>query len=355
MDSSVSRGSARIPWVDQAKGWGIILVIIAHTQLDQGWVGKYINSFHMPLFFLLSGYLFSLDKYTGFGAFVRKKTQTLLIPYFGLAALSYLYFLFRFQFGDPDYYKDLDITRQLLGVFYSAGTREWMDFNLPLWFLTCLFVVELLFYSLRRFVKKTPHLAITLLLLSFIGYADGLWNPVKLPWGMDVAVTAVVFYGLGYLLKNGITALVGMPVYARLIIAAVMIGVNVTFIQMRVNLNMKVHGDYLNFYVCAIAGMTACLLLSSIFRSSAVAFLGRNALVLLAVHMPLLNIASKINTRLGLLAPFGIYANELAEALITILLLVPVIYFMNTFTPFLLGKGWSRASKNNLEKRVIVS
>jgi uncharacterized membrane protein YcfT len=39
----------RIDWIDIAKGYGILLVILGH--LDVGKIGTWIYTFHMPLFF----------------------------------------------------------------------------------------------------------------------------------------------------------------------------------------------------------------------------------------------------------------------------------------------------------------
>ena len=47
--------SDRVEWIDAAKGIGIILVVLGHIWLI-GPGQKIINSFHMPLFFFLSGY-----------------------------------------------------------------------------------------------------------------------------------------------------------------------------------------------------------------------------------------------------------------------------------------------------------
>ncbi len=49
----------RIEWVDIARGIGIILVILGHIGI--GKVGKFIYSFHIPLFFFLSGFLVFLE------------------------------------------------------------------------------------------------------------------------------------------------------------------------------------------------------------------------------------------------------------------------------------------------------
>ena len=50
----------RIAWVDVAKGIAILLVIIGHTVNFGSATRNFIFSFHMPLFFILSGYTFKL-------------------------------------------------------------------------------------------------------------------------------------------------------------------------------------------------------------------------------------------------------------------------------------------------------
>lgn len=49
----------RILWVDAAKGIGIAMVVFSHlTEPGQG-SRTFVFSFHMPLFFFLSGVVFS--------------------------------------------------------------------------------------------------------------------------------------------------------------------------------------------------------------------------------------------------------------------------------------------------------
>lgn len=71
----------RIQWVDIAKGIGIVLVTLGHTNarlLLGGYVGWWINAFHMPLFFVMAGLCFDVNRYPSFGRYVVRKS-------FGLA------------------------------------------------------------------------------------------------------------------------------------------------------------------------------------------------------------------------------------------------------------------------------
>lgn len=69
----------RIEALDIAKGIGIILVMIGH--MTSSYLYNWIYSFHMPLFFILSGICFKNTKYTSFLAFARQRIKTLAIPH----------------------------------------------------------------------------------------------------------------------------------------------------------------------------------------------------------------------------------------------------------------------------------
>ena len=68
----------RIEWIDVARGIAILLVILGHS-LEMGiMVRMCIYSFHVPLFFVLSGFFY---KYGAFLPFLWKNVRQILIPY----------------------------------------------------------------------------------------------------------------------------------------------------------------------------------------------------------------------------------------------------------------------------------
>ena len=330
-------GKTRLVWADQAKGFGIIAVVIGHTALEYGWWGTFIYSFHMPLFFFLSGFFFSWSPDLPAAEQIRKKVRTILVPYFVFAGLSYLYFLARYHFGTPSYYEDLDVWQVFAGIFYSAGTREWMDFNLPLWFLTCLFVTEMLFMAVRGLIRHKAALTAALAVFAIAGYLDGIYNPFKLPWGIDVALTAVAFFGAGYLSKEAVRRLLARPAAVRLALGLLFLVLNIAALTERMNVNMKVHGQFYDFYFAAFCGILWCLLLSSVIRSKALEYLGRHSLILMAVHMPMLGIAGRL---VGLL-PFSLPSDgaEALRAALVIVMALPVIYVIHRHFPWVIGKS----------------
>lgn len=71
----------RIEWIDTAKGMGLILVVLGHLHIP--FLASWIYLFHMPLFFFLSGVVYSGQQYS-FLEFLTRRIKTLVVPYFFL-------------------------------------------------------------------------------------------------------------------------------------------------------------------------------------------------------------------------------------------------------------------------------
>ena len=83
----------RLNWVDTLKGIGIILVVVAHYRLPTA-LDTYIFSFHMPLFFFISGFLLNFVKYAeSVTTFIKGRFRSLIVPYFAFAVLTCLFYI----------------------------------------------------------------------------------------------------------------------------------------------------------------------------------------------------------------------------------------------------------------------
>ena len=103
--------SKRIAYLDVAKGIGILLVMLGHNYVKASvpFMEKFIFSFHMPFFFLLSGMLFKAN-YPLLVLF-KRRFATLIRPY--LAAILLLYSVYFF-------YTDIKIMTILRRVVPAA-------------------------------------------------------------------------------------------------------------------------------------------------------------------------------------------------------------------------------------------
>ena len=69
----------RNQWMDVAKGITILLMILGHAAIPEP-LSNFIYSFHMPLFFIASGWMTNWDKYS-INEFAIRKVKSLAVPF----------------------------------------------------------------------------------------------------------------------------------------------------------------------------------------------------------------------------------------------------------------------------------
>ena len=189
----------RLDYIDLAKGLCILCVILHHcyVEIDVKWLADpYFGMFRMPLYFCLSGAFFK--DYDGFFDFFRRKTNKLLIPFVSFfLATSVLYPLVLIHEFNYDW-KVTDFS-----LFYSWIVDRTTLYNGSLWFLLCLFEMNVFFYGLHYLSKRTQNPSICLLLacclLGMIGFVAHKLK-VVIPFYLDTSLTSMPFFGMGYFL-----------------------------------------------------------------------------------------------------------------------------------------------------------
>ena len=192
--------STRMEWLDSAKAIGMVLVYIGHCNIPG--LNMYIYLFHMPLFFIISGFVWNIEKNRNmdFKSFAKKKFKAYIIPYFKIATVCFILYgmclnLFRLGWFTDEYWTQL--CKYIWGIaVYSRGTVEWLPQCSPIWFLTCLFVAETIYYWVMRF--RYPVIGV--LIAGLLGFVFSGW--IKLPWNIDNALSAIVLLYIGMLLRK---------------------------------------------------------------------------------------------------------------------------------------------------------
>lgn len=75
----------RIHWIDVARALAILLIVFGHIigHCDKlGLVLYYIQAFHVPIFFVISGFLFKTKEKQKYKGFVWQKFKRIMVPYF---------------------------------------------------------------------------------------------------------------------------------------------------------------------------------------------------------------------------------------------------------------------------------
>ena len=203
----------RIEYLDIARGIGIFLVVLGHCYSLPEWMWHLIYSVHMPLFFVLSGYVFKpaqsggSGKGSGLGAFIAKSAKALLLPYvLTCGIVIVLQMILAAATGG----NVLDtLWSWVVTAVYGAGTHE---ITLPgfvtatglpignigaIWFLLALFVARVLLALCLK--SRTPFVWVMILFFTSLVTTQHIgWLPFSIQAGMG----ALLFLYLGYLLKR---------------------------------------------------------------------------------------------------------------------------------------------------------
>ena len=186
----------RIVWLDYGKAIAIYLVVLAHTALYKP-AEAFVYTFHMPFFFFMSGYLFSFEKYPSYMQFAKKRFKQLIIPYIILNLLTYLLWFFILRKVGDDANEAVGVFSPLMAALTVSPKA--MVHDVPLWFLAALFLVENLYYLLYKNKRYSVVVTATLFLIAFL---NTKYNLVRLPFCIDIAIVALLFYRLGCVLRE---------------------------------------------------------------------------------------------------------------------------------------------------------
>lgn len=182
--------------IDALKAWGILLVVVGHTPHDFLPLARWIYSFHMPLFFFISGYLRFGSRDRRPGEFLAAKARSILVPYAAFWLVSMLVFnniQSLLETGHLAEFGMAQIEGFLLGGHYLAEASN----NFMLWYLQTFFIVVCLFELIVRVVPQHGHALLALALaLATIPIQELL--PGRPALHVNVIAPALVFMIAGF-------------------------------------------------------------------------------------------------------------------------------------------------------------
>ncbi|MEG0944734.1 MAG: acyltransferase [Angelakisella sp.] len=185
---------ARLDYVDVLKCLGIFAVYLGHFAADVGSAYLFVFSYHVPLFFFMSGCMVFLSKNISLKGFIVKKVRTILIPFFifGIASIVLTCII-----SGADAWFAVDSIKSLMkgavrNQFLAGG----------LWFLSCLFVMQIIFEIFRKIAKDSKIALLVLcgtiyVVLSFLIQEEMVAFPVMY-WNIDSALYYLIYYCMGY-------------------------------------------------------------------------------------------------------------------------------------------------------------
>lgn len=380
-----------------AKGFGSIFVLLGHLQGDEFFkfskyilpMCEWIFSFHMPLFFIVSGMLMchrnDIQKDTK--TLILKRFKGIMIPYFWFSAFYFSVVVYALIFGS------IEATTLYVNLWYVLGL---FGMNV-LWFLPALFLGESLFilimkksYNNKRRLNGGILAFVIITCLAIIGHfisyrltlidfdSFALERVHELLLVLLRPLCTIAFIGIGYITykfifseesvisikldtlfenikKNPDKSFYFIKKIVGFLFGLIIIMIGAYFVKINhgVDFRSMVFKNIFFYYLCSLCGSFGLIIIcKNIPKISIVSFFGVNSLIFMATHN------SKTILFYGL--RLAMFANQYlthargyicyAIVVFVILLYVYVMTLLiNKFAPFIIGKPWSflKNLKNN--------
>lgn len=331
MIKSDATGKRRIDWIDLVKGLCMIAIIQCHI---------YTNSFYSNLlyvweltgFFIVAGYTFKIDK--SFKSFFKKKFCALVIPVFSFGIINLIL---------ASIFKHISIIKRLRGIIFQIPGND--D---DMWFVACLFVMELLYYFISKICAKEfiKSLFCFCFLICGLYIKEKYGRPV--PWHLINAFLLILYIHIGFYLKkyrmvekyenlNG-----NYRLWLNISLVALFITISFGLNNSFLDIHLLNYGSIWKFYLVSFVGSMAIILSAiNIQRYNtdivkAIKYIGKNSLAFYGLQ------SKAITTCLSLVAFFNLlrYISYVSPfvCVITLVLLTPFVYIISHYFPFILGK-----------------
>ena len=329
----------RLDWVDTSKAIGIIFVVWGHTALINTQIINYIYTFHMPLFFLLSGLLIKDNTMSmPFGDYIKKQANTLLVPFFFFGLLTYLAWVLVLRHHGVDSEYGVHPLKPLFGMFYGTGINYFFQHNVPLWFFCGLFTTKILFYFIYK-IKKTFIYIIALIFSCCLGLIFRQFLPMRLPWSIDVALISVIYCAIGYWIKK--RELLTKTPFVYLFSVCLFLHLICLYFNGRIDMMTGRYNNIVLFYLGGVSGSLFWISIAQkIPKMKLISLVGQNSLFIFVLHTLAFSFFTAIGVfvlKLPVSFKTQIWGMDLFFTLATVFGLIPVALIIRKYIPWSLG------------------
>ena len=180
----------RLKHLDIARGICIFFVVLGHAIIPSirnnnkilEYIYKYIYSFHMPVFFIISGIIFenNVYKYDSKLQFFKKKAKLLLVPYLTFSVITYigveiclrLNGIKEILLGMGD--QSSNFVNAIISIFFYNN-----HIDKHLWFVYLLFLIFSINIITSKSKKKSLIISIVIVLTTYFFNLTKYWDILK--------------------------------------------------------------------------------------------------------------------------------------------------------------------------------
>ena len=373
----------RLDYLDMTKGLGMILVLIGHLQGDSIFTFSpyiqplcvFIFSFHMPMFFIVSGILLAIknDEVKPLKEVAKSRFRGIMIPYLWFSLFYLIVVVAALIKGE------IAVQTLYLNIWYVISGY---GMNV-LWFLPALYLGELLFIFLRRRIRDhIPFITVVVLsnaIVYFLSYFIGIAKyPTPFAERMHDLITVILrpilvcgFISIGYymhkLLRKGSRigdffnkpelnekGSVSFKYKAAYIVLGLML-FGVCFGLFRVNNGIDFRSlafrNVFFFFVCALSGSFGMIsLCKGLPRIPLFCYWGIGSLIFMATHNSQTVLTFSLKTAMYVNQYLTRARGYICYAIVIVIITAYstfMIWLIRRFFPFIIGKSFKLPWKKN--------
>ena len=314
----------RILWIDTAKSLGIFLVFWGHILYHNDgieYVTKAIYSFHMPMYFMLSGMV--MRKPDNKWQFIKTKAIRLLIP----VIIAYLLFTPLFILLEESTFSF---------SIYDVYITGCIAHNPPLWFFICLFEVYCI-AALLGICNYSKIMQLVVSVAAFIFVAVDIHFNLPLYYlGIDKAILALAFFSLGIVLKESINEMFEKRYFVVVLTTLwLMLGV---FLNGKVSMYGFVFHRYTLFVTGAIAGsITFFYFAKKLEKNQFIRKYSQYTIFIIVSHFLLVDVFNRIICNWGMVNPVVYLIVSIMYVTVCVLLYLPLSRVVVKYFPVING------------------
>lgn len=331
--------------IDFAKGIGIVLMMLGHSYSSGNGeiVIQWLYSFHMPLFFIVSGMIKRSKNEKPLKNLVKERFIALLVPYYVWGSLAACFLTL---IGKRSLHFFLEC---LKSIFTFSGLSA-------MWFLPCLFLAEIFFWFILRLHARSKLYGMILFAMfffagSFVSATDPLFIVLLR------SATGTTFLYLGYLLAE-IYNKKGNPFVLLIMVVFDLILIS---INGAISIAARMYGNIGLFYISALLGTWLTIQIYHYLKgffcspiSSLFIWIGRNSLIVVCTSLYAIEFIRIFDYHfLGNILPTLGIAEGFAVCLVAVIIETGIILFGNRYLYVLFGKQKhaNREITSNIRKR----
>ncbi len=328
----------RYLYLDVVKGIAIISVVLGHIILkyeSNNSLCIWLYSFHLPIFFIISGILFALNPQKlviGNKEFILKKIKNLLYPYITFSIISIIYLVIK---GEGL----VSIIKVCINTICLFGYG-------PIWFLPTLLISEILaFFLLKKARKIKLIFIITITLIIII-----MSNLLQISYWQENIINEMIYKILNLIVRSLIATLfilggyyfqkIRYKIIEKPIIYAIILLINIYICQINGLIDIhycKINNFILFIYTAFTTSISIIIIVEKLCKNEKIlSFFGKNSLIVMATHytLPFIEIAKIICD--NVLKIQNLYIIYFFETVVVMLLEYVIIVIINHKLNFLI-------------------